>query len=98
MLTMASWCDYCVMVFTGLIAPEGEDTCVILIGVFLVRRKLNLSRLGFLRGKQSFFSCVECVDGTCSDNMLDKGTEIINHNTRRVIRRAILNAIPSGRV
>ena len=35
MLTAASWCDYCVMVLTGLIAPEGEDTCVISIGVFI---------------------------------------------------------------
>ena len=68
------------------------------LAFLLVRRKLNLSRLGFLRGKQSFFSCVECVDGTCNDNMLDRSTKMINHNTRRVIGRAILNEIPLGRV
>jgi hypothetical protein len=30
--------------------------------------------------------------------MLDKSTKMINHNARRVIGRAILNAIPLGKV
>ena len=64
----------------------------------LVRRMLNLSRLGFLREKQSFFNCVGYADGTCNDNMFDKSTKMIIHDARRVIGRAILNAVPSGRV
>ena len=66
---------------------------------FLVRCKGFLSRLGFLRGKQSFFSCVGVDDETSDSNiMLDKSAHMINQDARRVMGRAILGAISSGRV
>ena len=68
--------------------------------IFLVRCKGFLfSRLGFLRGKQSFFSCVGVDDETSDSNiMLDKSAHMINQDARRVMGRAILGAISSGRV